>query len=208
MDAMQLTRLTNLVDAERSTPTAPEVFLVLAAYEPFEIQSPCHVADQSISLRAERVDLEDIGIAPVMTGVDHDFKIVVQLLCHVAAELSSEATRGIVTGDAEIDLILRVQHSDLSFFCCGFALVGFSLPEIGNRSSLLPEWGRRSCLPDADVDRFGPLRGWVVLPCSSAPVAPVSPPWHFRCPEECPWAFREFAPSQSTHLEIAKPSSP
>ena len=39
-DAMQFTRLTDLIGAERSTPGAPEVFLVLAANESLEVQPP------------------------------------------------------------------------------------------------------------------------------------------------------------------------
>ena len=48
------------------------------------------VGNHSVSLRAERVDLKYISIAAIVLRVDDDFKIVIQLLRHVATELGSD----------------------------------------------------------------------------------------------------------------------
>ena len=71
------------------------------------------VGDQSVSLRAKGIDLEDVCIATVKAGVDHDLKIVVQFLCHVPAELGCNWTvrKGVVASNPEVDLTPRIQHS-------------------------------------------------------------------------------------------------
>src|SRR5258707_1165375 len=50
------------------------------------------VGDESVSLSAERIDLEDVSIAPITPRVDHDLKVVIQFLSHISSKLSSDGT--------------------------------------------------------------------------------------------------------------------
>jgi hypothetical protein len=99
------------------------------------------ICDECVSLRAERIDLEDIGVAAVVSGVDHNLKIVIEFLAYIAAELGGHRSfhDRIVTRYAKVNLIPRVQHSYFRSLGRGLAFVGLSLFETRNRGSLLPE---------------------------------------------------------------------
>ncbi len=76
-----------------------------------------------------------------MPGIDHNLKIVVEFLGHIAAELGGHRSfhNRIVTRDAKVNLISRVQHPYFRSLGSGLAFVGLSLFETRNRGSLLPE---------------------------------------------------------------------
>src|SRR5712691_9945805 len=99
------------------------------------------VGDESISLCAQRIDLEDVSIAPITPRVDHDLKIVIQFLSHISSELGSDGTacEGIVTRDSEIDFMLGVEDTEFRLFSRGLPLVGFPLQKVCDRSGPLPE---------------------------------------------------------------------
>ena len=93
-------------------------------------------------MRAQWIDLENIGIAPVPPGVDYDLKVVVQFLSYIPAELGRDGTvyEGIVTHHSKVDFMLGVEDTDFRLFGRGLTLVGFSLQKVCDRSGLLPEW--------------------------------------------------------------------
>src|SRR5258708_11296497 len=99
------------------------------------------VGYESVSLRAQRIDLENIPIAPVPPGVDHDFKIVIQFLSYIPAQLRGDGTAydGIVTRDYKIDFMLGIEDTDFRPLGRSPPLVGLSLQKVGNRCGLLPE---------------------------------------------------------------------
>lgn len=92
-------------------------------------------------MRAQWIDLENIGIAPVPPGVDYDLKVVVQFLSYIPAELGRDGTvyEGIVTHHSKVDFMLGVEDTDFRLFGRGLTLVGFSLQKVCNRCGLLPE---------------------------------------------------------------------
>jgi hypothetical protein len=96
--------------------------------------------DQSIALRAEWIDLEDVRISTVMGGVNDDFKVVVQLLGNIAPKF-----RGyylfwlrVETGNAEVDLVFRVENANFGLFRRRLSLEWFPLQEVGDRRGLSP----------------------------------------------------------------------
>src|SRR5207237_10070156 len=98
------------------------------------------VGDESVSLCAQRIDLEDVSIAPITPRVDHDLKIVIQFLRHISSELGSDGTacEGIVTRDSKIDFMLGVEDTHFRLFSRRLPLVGFQLQTVWDRSVMLP----------------------------------------------------------------------
>src|SRR5205807_3246307 len=96
------------------------------------------VSDKRIPLCSEGIDLEDIRIASVMAGIDDDLEIIIQFLGKVAAELSGDraACSRIMTRDADIDFIPRIQQPHFGSLGRWLAFVGLSLLEICNRKGL------------------------------------------------------------------------
>src|SRR5215470_8809730 len=74
--------------------------------------------DQRVPLRAQRIDLKHVGIAPIMGGVNDDLEIVVQLLAHVAPQFGcNDALRiGVGTRYAEVDFVLAIKNADFGMF--------------------------------------------------------------------------------------------
>src|SRR5581483_8649937 len=78
---------------------------------------PLFLGDQSVTLRAEWVDLENVGISTVMGGVDYDLKVVVQLLGNIAPEFRGDylLRLRVKTGNAEVDLVFRIENATSVF---------------------------------------------------------------------------------------------
>src|SRR5262249_32337056 len=99
------------------------------------------VSNEGIALRAERIDLEYICVATVVSGVNDDFKIVIQLLSDVAAQLRGSDAARIRRGasDCKIDFAARVENADFCELRGGPAFERFALSEIGDCLGLLPK---------------------------------------------------------------------
>ena len=91
-------------------------------------------------MRTQRIDLEDVSIAPVTPGVDHDLEIVIQFLTNIPAQLRGYGTVNsrIVARDSKVNFTPRIEHSYFRSLRSGAAFVRFSLPKIGDRGGLLP----------------------------------------------------------------------
>ena len=61
--------------------------------------------DEPVHLRPERIDLKHVRSAAVVIGVDENFKMVVEVLAHVAAQFAGDDSRWIriETVNSEID---------------------------------------------------------------------------------------------------------
>src|SRR5207245_10846429 len=95
--------------------------------------------DQSVSLRAQRISLENVGITPVVSRVDDDFEVVVQFLTDVPPQFSGDNPlgMGIEAGNAEIEFMLGVENADFGFVCGRLPLKRLSLPKCGDGGGLL-----------------------------------------------------------------------
>src|SRR5215467_15432479 len=49
--------------------------------------------DQAVHLRAERIHLKNIASTTVMIRIDEDFKVVVEILAHIAPEFAGDDSR-------------------------------------------------------------------------------------------------------------------
>ncbi len=83
-----------------------------------------------------------------MTRVDDDLKIVIQLLCHIPAKLGGDLAvcEGIVTRNAKVDFISRIQHSDFGALRGSLSFVGLSLAEVSNRGCEQPDGIVEGCV--------------------------------------------------------------
>ena len=88
-----------------------------------------------------------------MPRIDDDFKVVVQLLAHVASQLSSDRplTVGIAASDPEIDLIMGVDDTHFCGLGGRLAFVGLALAKVGDGSGLQPEWVVQSPVDSGSV---------------------------------------------------------
>ena len=77
-----------------------------------------------------------------MPGINHDLKVVVELLRHIAARLIREdsARHELVAGNSEVDCAVGIKNPDFCVLGSMLPLVGFLLSEVGNWSCLLPDW--------------------------------------------------------------------
>src|SRR5207237_9915681 len=91
------------------------------------------VGNESVSLRTQRIDLEDVSIAPVTPGVDHDLEIVIQFLTNIPAQLRGYGTVNsrIVARDYKVNFTTRIEHSYFRSICCSSVFDLFNLFEIG-----------------------------------------------------------------------------
>ena len=85
--------------------------------------------NQSVSLCAQGINLEYVGVAAIVSRVDEDFEIVIQLLADVAPQLGGDDRLGIgiEAGDAEIHFVLCVEDTDFRFFSRRLPFIGLSL---------------------------------------------------------------------------------
>src|SRR5439155_21669625 len=96
--------------------------------------------NQSVELRAERVELEYIGVAAIVSCVNRDREVIVQILLQVSAQFGGHDTRWIrvVTRDPEINLVAGVQNADFGFPGRRLALIRLALPEVAHGLRLMP----------------------------------------------------------------------
>ncbi len=75
-----------------------------------------------------------------MGGVDYDFKVVVQLLGNIAPEFRGDylLRLRVKTGNAEVDLVFRIENANFGLFRGRLSLEWFPLQEIGDRRGLSP----------------------------------------------------------------------
>ena len=130
-NAVEFAGFTDLAHPEYPAPAAPQILLVLAPDESFEIDSPNHIlrlheiqrgkrngdgggpavrcdaafrspdaippgiaisritplffGNQAVALRAQWVDLEHVGVTPIMRGINDYLEIIIELLSYIAS---------------------------------------------------------------------------------------------------------------------------
>src|SRR5260370_21551891 len=74
--------------------------------------------NQRVALCPQRINLEYVRVPPVVSRVDDDFKVVIQFLTDVPAQLGRNDPTwiGVETGDTEVDLVLVVENADFGVF--------------------------------------------------------------------------------------------
>src|SRR6266568_247559 len=98
------------------------------------------LGDQSVSLCTKRVDLEYVRIPPIMSRVDDDLEVVVQLLTDVPTQFggNNPCGIGVNAGYSEIHFMLCVEDADFCSFSRSMSLVRLSLQKVCRRMSLTP----------------------------------------------------------------------
>src|SRR5215469_3998712 len=99
------------------------------------------VSNQSIALRAERIELKHVSVAAVVRRIDHNFKVVVEFLTHIPAQLRGNnfPRFGIVTRNSEVDLAFRIEDAHFGALRWGLSFVWFSLCEVSDWFSKFPQ---------------------------------------------------------------------
>jgi len=97
--------------------------------------------DSAVALRAEGIDLENVGIAMAEGGVDGDGEIVIEVLGEIAAELRGDdgGGGGVVAMNADVKVAGVIEDADLGFFGGGLGFERFALAEIGEQGGAGPE---------------------------------------------------------------------
>src|SRR5207245_8030072 len=116
-------------------PARVSVSLVAAA-----ILQPLLVRNEAVSLGSQRIGLKHVGVTPVVRRVDHDLKIVIELLTNVPAQLGSYNLSGfrVIADDSEKHRISRVENAYFRPLCRGLSFIGLSLSEVGNGLGQFP----------------------------------------------------------------------
>src|SRR5580692_5514302 len=99
------------------------------------------VRNECVPLRPQWIDLEHVSIAAVVSGIDHNLKVVIKFLSHVPAQLTchNSVSDRIPANNPEVDFVTSVENPDFCCLGCGLPLVGFFLPKVCNRNSFLPD---------------------------------------------------------------------
>src|SRR5262249_9200944 len=102
---------------------------------------PLLFGNQRIPLRAERVDLENIGIAMIVGRINDDFKVIIEFLADISPQLSGNDAGGVgvEAGDSKEPGAPGVEDTHLRSLRRLLSLKGFSLQESPNWSRLPPK---------------------------------------------------------------------
>jgi hypothetical protein len=97
--------------------------------------------DETVALRAKWVDLEHVRSTAVVVRIDQNFKVVIQILTHVAAEFRRHNSRclRVVTTDAEVNRVPRVENAHFCSLGSQLVLEWLLLTKIGDRFGIQPE---------------------------------------------------------------------
>ncbi len=116
------------------------------------------VRDQRVALVAGGVDLEEVGVAPVVEAVDHDLEPVVVVEHGVAGHLGGDDPRRIAVeaAHADVERVLVEEDADLGAFAGRRALVRLDLGQRADLRRLAPAL---LVQPAVDPRRHGHVRG-------------------------------------------------
>jgi hypothetical protein len=97
--------------------------------------------DEAVVLGTERIDLEYIGSTTIVVRINQDFEVVVLVLAYVPPEFGRDDPRGfrVIAMNAEVHGVSSVENAYFRLLGWRLAFVGFSLTELGNGFSGLPE---------------------------------------------------------------------
>ena len=86
----------------------------------------------AVALRAQGIDLKNVGVAMAESGVNGDGEIVVEILRQVAAKLGGDdgARAGVVAMDSDVKMARVVEDADFGVFRGGLGFEGFALTEV------------------------------------------------------------------------------
>src|SRR5216683_6838038 len=133
--------------------------------------------NQSVALRAQRINLKHVRIAPVVSRVDDDLEVVIQFLADIPSQFgcNNPFRIRVKARNAEIDFMLAVEDADFGFLGRCLPLKWLALQKVGNRAGLLP------C---GIIERAIQFRRTVNPACMSGPQRFLTP----KLPFPCLWA--------------------
>ena len=99
------------------------------------------VGDQRVALGPEGVDLEDVGVALVVVGVEADADVVVLVDPALTVQDAPPDSLGVrvVEDDREVEVVVVEGDAELGALGCGRAVDRDALAEVGDRLDPLPE---------------------------------------------------------------------
>src|SRR6266566_6866125 len=97
--------------------------------------------DQAVMLGTQGIDLENVSITAIMSFVDQDLEVIIQVLIDIAAQFCCDNPRGfrVVAMNSKVDGCRSVDNANLGFFCRWLAFVRLALTKISDDLSGLPK---------------------------------------------------------------------
>ena len=97
--------------------------------------------DAAVTLSAEGIDLENVGVAMAERGVNGNGEIVVEILGKISTELCGDdgVWGGVETTYADVEMAGVVEDTDFGVLGCGLSFQGLALAEIGDDWPVRPE---------------------------------------------------------------------
>src|SRR6516162_1270942 len=121
--------------SEVQTPSHP------GSKSPPVLRSPCSSTMRPSICVPKGLILKHVGSATVEVRVDHDCKMIVQILTDVASQFGGDDLRRLRVEalNSKVHRVLGVEDANLRSLGCGFALAWFLLTEIGDGFCQFPK---------------------------------------------------------------------
>ena len=127
-------------------------------------------------MRTQRIDLKYVGVAPIVGGVDQDFKIVVKVLRQVPTKLGRHYSGRIriLAENAKVDCMAGVKNPNFRLLGGHLTLVGLALPEVPDGRGRVPEWISQRAVQHRGALDSSRLSNFAVRLCQSTILAAAS----------------------------------